>query len=709
VTAQVTGYAGAATAATALPVTGPLSGYRVVCVPDGPTAGTGRGAIAAARMLSDMGAEVVLSLAREPDGVEQHLLRPSATIRVEDAATLSDTAVGAFALVHQGRVEPELRARLAESGTNLVELLWVDDRPGSDLLAQAAAGTASIVGEPDREPLIYPHRLGEYLLGVNACGMVLHFALGERRGATGELYLSDIWAYATGTCGLLCTPKGIRYFREGRRSPGNGGVYPQRLFRARDGWIALLCRSSKEWDAIVRALGSPSWGEEPRYRDLLRMASEYPDEVDRLVEAETVRFTRAELFAQAIELGFPLAAVREPTETLRDEYLSRQGFWRDDLDGVRLPGPLWREQTWLPVPATATGTASGPVEPARALPRVDLRGLRVLDLSWVWAGPMVGSFLADLGSDVIKIEHGGRLDNMRLRGRLPSAIPLEHSDVDKREIDPLFHCANRGKRSLTLDLKHPRGRELFLQLVAASDVVLESFRPHVLRSWGLSFEELRGANPSIVLASLRGLELDESFGPSGLRSYAPITSSLAGLEATIGYPDQEGPTGGMGLGISDPVAGYHGMTLLLGALLHRKRTGRGGWVRLSQLETLTSVLPEMFLAAQGVPVIPPVGHTERRPEGDVAVAPDGTVWPVREVGDHERWPELFGRPVLAEVRHELIGKQSLYGHGWRIDGHPVLPTASAPIIGADTDDVLGEYLGIDQRRLAELRSTNVLS
>ena len=688
---------------------GPMTGRRVVCALGVGAGGAGRGGLAAARLLADMGATVTVVAGQGLDAVERRVLdrAPAVEIATVGIDEIGSAVAGASAVVHQGRVDPALRRALEAAGTNLVELLWVDENEGSDLTAQASAGTASIVGEPDREPLAYPHRMGEYLLGVNACGMVLRFELGGRRGAYGELYLSDVWAYATGTCGLMCTPKGIRYFREGRRSPGNGGVYPQRIFKAKDGYVALLCRSSKEWDAILRALDSPEWGENPRYRDILAMASVYPDEVDALVEAETVKHTRAELWTRAVANGFPLAAVREPLETLEDEFLGRQNFW-DDRDGVRSPGSLWRAETWLPAPEpeAAESVASSP---ARTEQRLDLEGARVLDLSWVWAGPMVGSFLADLGADVIKVEHEKRLDNMRLRGRLPSAIKQEELDVDKREIDPLFHCVNRGKRSITLDMKNPGGRELFLELVKQSDIVLESFRPHVLASWGLDFEELRKVNPRIVLLSLRGLELDESFGPSGLRSYAPITSSLSGMESQIGYPDVEGPTGGMGLGVSDPVAGYHGLTLLLGALVHRVRTGNGGWVRLSQLETLASVLSEMYLEAQGVSAPGPQSHAERRSGEDVVVGPGEHTTPVREVSDLDRWEELYGRSVTTVVPHDLVPPARLYNHGWRIDGKPVAPTKSAPVIGADTDAVLTEYLGLDADRIAELKASGVLS
>ena len=713
----------------------PLAGTSVVCVSRG-----GRAPIQAARLLRDFGADVTVAADYEPDGLERRILRRGPAIRRVTArgANLALGSGSLFALVHEGPLDPELDASVGPE-SNRVALSWAGGgEPGSDAAAQAVSGPADVVGEPDREPLWFPSRMGEYIMGANAAAMVLLFALRRRRGALGELALADVWAYAAGTNGLLCTPKGIPYHREGRRSPGNGGVYPQRLFRAADGWVSLLCRSRREWGAILEALDSPPWGEEDRYRDILRMAQEYPDEVDVLVEAETSKHTRSELFTRAVRHGFPLAPVRSPSEALEDEYLDRQRFWSDS-DGVRLPGRLWRAETWLPGRAAAS-----PIPRARPVAGApDLSGLRVLDLSWVWAGPMVGSMLADLGADVIKVEHEKRLDNMRLRGKLPSAIPDSHKDIDPRETDPLFHNVNRGKRSLLLDMRHPEGAEVFLRLAAEADVVLESFRPHVLDSWGLGYEKLAEVNPRLVLLSLRGLELDESFGPSGLRSYAPVTSSLSGVESTIRYPDADGPTGGMAIGISDPVAGWHGTMLLLGALLQVQRTGTGGWVRLSQLETLASVLPEMYLAAQRPnEVATPCAHSVHCRDGDVVIDADPSSWqrlteardlgdghraavtvadlvtaagdagaaafPVSGVAGHSDWPARFGRPVLARVEHDLVGAEQLYSHGWRLDGAPLLPRASAPVIGDDTDAVLHEFAGMAQPEIDRLRADNVL-
>ncbi len=664
----------------------------------------------AARLLRDFGAEVTFVRSAESDRVAHRALlarEPAIDVvtSVPGGAVSAVVRMGAVPAAHAGSLDA-----LLAGGANEVLLSWcTDDEPsGEDVLVQAEAGVAHVVGERDRPPLAFPHRIGDYVLGVNAAALVSLLEVSGRRGCRAAVSSADLWAYAIGTNWFLCVPKGIPYLREGRRSPGNGGVYPQRLFEAKDGLVTLLCRSSRDWQNFLTAVGRPAWAEDPRYQDVVAMGILYPDEVDRLVEAETVRYTRDELFALAREHGFPLASVRTPDEAMEDEYLTRQGFWAES-DGLRMPGSLCRPETWQPahdVDDVEEVASRVPLAPSATGPARSLEGLRVLDLSWVWAGPMVGSILADLGAEVVKVEHESRLDNMRLRGRL-GGVP---EGIDGREIDPLFHNVNRGKKSMLLDMKSDTGRKVFLDLVRHSDVVLESFRPHVLDSWGIGYDELQKANPAIVLLSLRGLELDPKFGPSGLRSYAPITSSLSGMESQVAYPG-EAPTGAMGLGVSDPVAGWHGAMLVLAALVRRMRSGKGGWVRLSQLETLSSSLTEMYLAAQTDEDVAAEAQSFREGDEDffVAATGDGSMRArVRPVEDHPSWRERFGRDVLHPVTHPVSGDEKLYSHGWRIDGDPLAPRSSAPLIGADTDQLLTDVLGLDADAIAELRSAGAL-
>ncbi len=720
---------------------GPMSGRRVLAVHEQSIA-----PLYAGRLLADMGAAV--RWARDASlpltAAEQVLLGRGEPIELVSlpAGQSAGPLVGpGETVVIHGTVDEQLRDSIQHSDANLLELSWVvaGEAGGSDAISQAVAGIAHVIGEPDREPLWFPHNMGAYILGTNAAGAALLLELIGGGSRTVQISLADLWAYAAGTNWMLCVPKGIPYVREGRRSPGNGGVYPQRLYRCQDGFVTLLCRSTRDWQNFTSAVGGPAWSKEPRYNDLIRMASVYPDEVDELVEAEMVKFTQRELFELAREKGFPLAPVRSPQEASRDVYLNRQNFWQQTA-GTAIPGSLWRAETWLEgasaqAAATLPAPGVGPIAEA-------LKGRRIIDLSWVWAGPMVGSFFADLGAEVIKVEHESRLDNMRLRGRL-GGVP---DGQDPREIDPLFHNVNRGKESIKLDMKTPRGREVLLDLVRHSDAVIESFRPHVLKSWGIEIEDLQAVNPSIVLLSMRGLELAEEFGPSGLRSYAPITSSLSGLEDTIRYPGAADPVGGMAVGISDPNAGWHGITLLLAALVNRQRTGRGGLVRLSQLETLSSVLLEMFLpgefagdplrrrsavvrGADGDFVVTATAAQWEQIEASGEFRPDGTALrcdsadrarqvieqsgaiaaPVLPVEEHQNWPERYGRSVLKEVEHAVVGPEQLYNQGWTVGGEPITPARSAPLIGEHTDELLTGVLGYSPAEIEELEKGKILT
>jgi crotonobetainyl-CoA:carnitine CoA-transferase CaiB-like acyl-CoA transferase len=719
---------------------GPMSDRQVLALHDQSVA-----PLYAGRLLADMGASVRWARdARLPiTQVEQVLLdrgAPIELVSLEAGFGVGQLVTPGETVVVHGTVGPDLRNSVRRSEANLLQLSWVSpgERGGSDAISQAVAGVAHVVGEPELEPLWFPHNMGSYILGANAAGAALLLELLGDTSRTIQISLADLWAYAAGTNWMLCVPKGIPYVREGRRSPGNGGVYPQRIYRCKDGFVTLLCRSTSDWRNFTAAIGSPPWSRQPRYNDLISMASVYADEVDELVEAEMANFTRLELFDLARTRGFPLAPVRTPEEASKDIYLRKQNFWQHAAE-TTIPGSLWRRETWI----EGKGARGVPPLTARVAQPITsaLSGLRIIDLSWVWAGPMTASFFADLGAEVIKVEHEARLDNMRLRGRL-GHFP---DGQDPREIDPLFHNVNRGKKSIKLDMKDPQGLKVFLDLVRHSDAVIESFRPHVLRSWGIEFERLQEVNPKIVLLSMRGLELSEDFGPSGLRSYAPITSSLSGLESTIRYPGASAPTGGMGVGISDPVAGWHGITLLLAALVSRQRRGNGGLVRLSQLETLSSVLLEMFLPSDATDgsvgtrsavvrcfdgdlvmaatdaqweAITRSGHVRREGTGlrcdrsdlalGVAEASGATAVPVLAVEEHQSWLQRYGRTILKEVEHTVVGAEQLYVYGWSVGGEPITPSRSAPIIGEHTNLILTDVLGYSAEQIKSLEKEDVL-
>lgn len=251
-----------------------------------------------------------------------------------------------------------------------------------------------------------------------------------------------------------------------------------------------------------------------------------------------------------------------------------------------------------------------------------LQGIRVLDFGWVWAGPLVTSVLADLGAEVIKIEHAARLDNARLRGKAAAWADLPFPSI---ELVPYFHTLNRGKKSVTINLKDERGVSLIKSLAAVSDVLVENLSRGVLARVGLAYEDLRNVNERLVYVSISAAG---DRGPlSDMRAYAPVTSSFAGLENLVGYHGEQ-PTGMMTYGIADGNAGSHALLAVLAGLFAQRRTGKGVFIDVSQLESLLATMAEPILEQVLTKAEPEAPGNRRRD-----MAPRG-VYPARGV---DRW------------------------------------------------------------------------
>ena len=224
-----------------------------------------------------------------------------------------------------------------------------------------------------------------------------------------------------------------------------------------------------------------------------------------------------------------------------------------------------------------------------------LDGIRVLDFGWVAVGPVIGSLLAEMGAEVIKIESSRRLDYCRLLPPTPS-VRREQPDRTPVAADldmvSMFHNYNRCKLGITVDLRHPGAPALLRRLVARSDVVLENFSPGVLRRIGLHYEALREVRPDLVMISCSAAGQD---GPwSELKTFAPSLSSLAGLEVLIGYPGER-VLGALAYGYADPSNAHHGALAVLAALWHRQRTGQGQYIDMSQLEATVGLTVEPLM------------------------------------------------------------------------------------------------------------------
>jgi crotonobetainyl-CoA:carnitine CoA-transferase CaiB-like acyl-CoA transferase len=271
--------------------------------------------------------------------------------------------------------------------------------------------------------------------------------------------------------------------------------------------------------------------------------------------------------------------------------------------------------------------------------------VRVVELTISWAGPLAGRFLADLGAEVIKVEHPtsrgvavvppdadaepvpwswGELPPAEVRnGLYPNAEP----GTEWWNRMSLWNKMNRSKRSLCLDIKGPGGREVFERLVASADIVLNNYSPRGVRSLGIDHETLRAIKPDIVTVAMSG------FGATGpgaeAVSWGPILDAASGLAATTGYADS-GPYK-QGIAYPDPVGGTHGAVAILAAWWEHRRTGEPVHVDLSQLETLLSVAGDQALEASVNGAAPP-----RRGARSACFAPAGVY---RCAGD-DRWLAL---------------------------------------------------------------------
>ena len=203
-----------------------------------------------------------------------------------------------------------------------------------------------------------------------------------------------------------------------------------------------------------------------------------------------------------------------------------------------------------------------------------LNEIKVLDLTRVLAGPYATMLLGDLGADVIKIEQPGTGDESRNFGPFKNGFSL------------YFMSVNRGKRSLTLNLKSERGQAVFKQLLAHTDVLVENFRPGTMKKLGLDYDTLKASHPSLIYAACSGFGQTGPYAEHG--AYDMIIQGMGGIISITGEPD--GPPVRVGTSISDITAALFTTIGILSALHHRNQTGNGQFVDVAMLDSLVAVL-----------------------------------------------------------------------------------------------------------------------
>lgn len=659
----------------------------------------------------------------------------------------------------------------------------------TDLTVAAVGGMLAQVGDPGGPPLLLPEGQAEQLAGVNAAIGAL---LGLRARRRGPVPVVDVSAQECVAASLEAGT--LAYLHEDRVPPRPGRVHPlvpHGLFRAADGFLGGgLGGSPRMWDALLAWLveeGAADDLADPRWGDPVER-KRHQDHIFEVVQRFLDKWTKEEFAVAAQTRKLPWSAVDRPDELLVNPQLNDRDFFVDVVSdagvtrdlGFGFAFPEGTRVRDLPVAGLgehqslldADGERNHAV-PESDSTRLPLDGIRVLDLTWVLAGPYCTRILADHGADVVKVESLGRPDPTRFA----PFMHLSRGPHDDPDTSGYFNDVNRNKRSITLDTRSPAGLEVLADLIAQSDVVVENFSSSVMEKMGFGYERLRELRPDIVYVSMSGMG---HTGPrSGWVSYADIVSAATGLTALTGWSADE--VVGVIYGHGDIVAGLQAATAVLAALEHRDRTGRGQHVDLSQLEAMASHMGTSVVQATGTGRFPtPIGnaHPTMSPHGVfrcLGVDRWCTI-AVRDATDWQHLCEALGRPEwsddsrfrtapgrreheaeiadaiaswTASLPAETVADRlqsagvpagavqngrdlvesdpHLRARGYYVPGDhpktgrflhegapvrvgaPVSIRRAAPLLGADTDAVLRDVAGYPPETIARLRADGVLT
>ena len=524
---------------------------------------------------------------------------------------------------------------------------------GHGLQASAGSTVAQRTGDPQRSPLAKPLNEPDFLGGVHAAAATLLAVRMRESGGPGQhidVSLQDILASITSGQAVASVAYGLRApaNRSGHRVMA---FFPWTVLPVADGYMEFITMQDRHWQSFIEEIGSPDWAKDERFQNKLTMP-QHAEELESLMLAAIGHRTRADLWAAWRRRGISFQPVHRIDELVKSEHLKLRGYFVETSDGhgvpMIVPGAPYAltETPWqlarraprlgehneevrqavkarsaelgipnwgTPVvgrrPATdeRSERGSGAFDSETTPPerfRAPLAGVRVLDLGQVWAGPLLGVYLSDFGAEVIKVETLARL-GMQSGASAPQTDPSQPISYDG---------LHRNRRSVSLNLAEPEGRELFLRLVAVSDVVFDNLSPRAVQKLGIGYEHLRAVNPALIVASMSAAGQE---GPwADVLTYGPSLTALFGIKSLLGYAGdtqlQED------VADLDPTAATYAMVAILAALRHRDRTGLGQFIDMAQGEAGTAMLAEAVLEyTLNGRVLGPTGNRHR------VIAPHG--------------------------------------------------------------------------------------
>jgi crotonobetainyl-CoA:carnitine CoA-transferase CaiB-like acyl-CoA transferase len=427
-------------------------------------------------------------------------------------------------------------------------------------------------------------------------------------------------------------------------------TFPVGIYETKKGWLGVTTVTPAQWRAFCEMLGLNDLRDDPKlFMGVDRL--QHVEDIERQFIPKLKQRTAQEWFAEGLRRKIPIVPVPEIADLIADEEKKARGAIVPIVIGgetgftagsmQRLTGTPPRRGGAVPDIGEAmlgsgqagAAVARVPVSAPNEKERLPLEGIRVVDFSMGWAGPICTRTLADLGADVIKIEATQYPDWWRGVDRRPAYVLEQMYEKSVR-----YCIMNRNKRGITLDLTRPQGLNLAKRLLADADIVVDNYSVEVLPKLGLGYEVLSKLNPKLVMMSM------SAFGAGSrnrdCRAYGSTLEQGSGLPAVVG--DAGGPPVMSHTAFGDAVGGLNGCAAVLTALIHAKLTGNGQFIDLAQIECMMPFAAP-WIIAHSIDGRTPVKYGNRHPD----FVPHGCFacvgadnWLVVAISSDAMWPKL---------------------------------------------------------------------
>ncbi len=720
----------------------------------------------AGRMLADLGADVVRPESPTGDPLRTEPYRYAAfthRTRVVPVAGVDDSTF--MELLAQADVvldTPYEPGAWTVDPATAPHSVWVSLTPfgltgprsrwrASDLGVMAASGNMYCTGDPDRAPVRCSEPSG-YVHAAAETAFAALTGLASGRPQRIDVSMQEVIAVAN-----MATPATFprTEFRGVRRGANIGKT--REIWPTLDGFVSFGLRGGKARLASLRTLTGLVDTETLRSVDWETFSPNTTDDktlapIERDVAEFFLRHTMAELYDIACETNLMLAPINSPKEILASAQLDAREFFETDDKGIRLPASF----VTMTQPAVASPSRRPVPTPQRAPDRGAWSGVNIIELGSGAAGPIATRYFAEHGATVLRIESRSRPDFLRV-------YALGPNNPHGLEGAAMFDGLNPSKRDVLFNLKHPAAVALVRRLIVEwSDAVAENFAPRAMKGFGLDYASLVADKPDLVMVSAC---LNGQTGPhKNYPGFGGQGSALAGYNFLTGWPDRE-PVGPHGT-ITDSLAPRFVASALAAGLLHRRATGNGVYLDVSQVEAAIYTLTPWLIEYQATGVArgragndhpgalihgafacaeAPDGHGGTIGDRWIAIAawtaderdrlvgitgPDIGEYtrarqaidiaetlqragleavPVQDFGDLHADPQVAHREHFVPLTHPFMGP-GLYEHnGFRLSDAPAGYERSGPTLGQDQDWVLGELLGLDPTEQARLTADGVFN